>query len=211
VLVDGAEPQAMRLMGFAGRRSAHAHLFKHVVRIHGLPLDELAAEEDPEAWSEIVPEPPLERSLRRRRELARARLAAVAGCALGSCRPQTDSACRPCHDRHAVDSVDDAFGELLAAYEDAGRSVFAWALANPSRSGPRWVAFRTDRGDCRVKAVGGRHLRAVARLDRGSTSLWLLTCHRADRARSLGSHWLDLCRERAGHERGGTAITVRLA
>ncbi|MBI4704601.1 MAG: hypothetical protein HY744_26150 [Deltaproteobacteria bacterium] len=107
--------------------------------------------------------------------------------------------------------MDGAFRELLAAYEDAGKSVFAWALANPSRSGPRCVAFRTPRGEARLAAIDGRRVKAAGRLDPSSGTVELLTCYRVDRNRPLKSHWLELCRERAGHKRIGTAIEIGLA
>jgi hypothetical protein len=196
----------LRVVGFVNDRTAHYHLFKHVIRICDLAEDELALHRDTEEWSEILPNPPLLPDLRARRDSARKKLAGIEACGLRACRPGDPLACRACTDSEAIRAVGDAFSDLLEAYVKAGREAFEWARQNASERNPFLIAFRQNGcADIRLKFVDRRRV-VGAGLCTSRAKVQLLTCYRGYRGRSLSSIRLDLCMERAGHRSEGTHV-----
>lgn len=210
VRIDSGEPVRLETVGYTSPRSAHLHLAKHLLRLGGLGRDELLSEDDGERWSELIGDPPLATGLRQRRARALERLRGVAGCRLGREAPAEGSPCEACIDSSAIRRVGRELEPLLDAYLAVGRDVFDWAVRNPNASGPRLVAFRTDRDEVRVKAVDARSLVAVGRLEPPRGALRLLTCFRS-KERKYSQSWLRLARERAGHSRAGTLVPIEPA
>lgn len=200
----------LRVAGFVNTRVAHLHLFKHVVRLCDLPPAELHTSRDPEKWSEIIPNPPLARDLHARRRKSRERLASIHSCGLKTGRPESATPCRVCSDNEAQRAVDEAFSDLLAAYHEAARQAFNWAVRNVSEKLPFLIAFRENgRPDVRLKFLDSRKITGAGLLRGACGEVLLLTCYRIDPARSLSSLRLTLAREKAGHRNEGTLVPIQ--
>jgi hypothetical protein len=211
IRVDGSAPFTPSVGGFASRRSAHRHLFKHVARIAGLEEPEASSPRDVEAWGEIIDDPPLVADLRARRTAAKKKLEAIDGCALGSTASGDGSECAACANHGAMKQVDSVFGKLLGEYERAGASSLEWAFENPACDGPRLLAHRDQRtGAIVMKTVDSRRVVAVFALPPSGGEARLVTCYRKDKSWSCTTTWLELCREIAGHRRAGTSVVVEV-
>jgi hypothetical protein len=193
--------RTLKVVGFTSEQSAHAHLLKHVLRVTEADERDDEADRDTERWNEILPDPPLETSLERRRQGALTVLSRSPGCAVGSGGVTAKKPCATCQDLRAMSVITREMTDLLTAYVSAASVAINGAFANPDRHGPRLVASRDGRVT-RVETVDSRHIRVVGLLD-ASGDVRLVTCFR-DRSRSLRSYWLELARVRAAHRRAGT-------
>ncbi len=124
-------------------------------------------------------------------------------------RPESATPCRACSDTEAQRAVDEAFLDLLTAYVQAARQALEWAARNVSEKFPSLIAFRLNgRPDVRLKFMDSRKITGAGVLRGTGGEVLLLTCYRADPARSLSSLRLSLSREKAGHRNEGTLVPV---
>jgi hypothetical protein len=194
--------------GFTSRRNAHRHLFKHVMRICEQSPDDARSADDPEAWSEIISDPPLKRSLEARRSRAIKELASVPQCSMAKKNDMDESICRECAAEDAIAAVDMKFQAVLASYESAGEDTFMWALENPSRHGPRWVVFLSERKTILIKAVDNRRVKVMGNLDPSHGFVRIISCYKTSKKYNLNQRLLRQGCEKAGYKRMGLLINV---
>ena len=209
VCIDGGPPVTFNVVGFKDRKNAHRHLFKHVVRICDLNNDQLKSRNDTEDWNEVISDPPLAKSLQKRRIEAREALADVHGCWLNQQKRNLASCCVSCYDARVISEVDDKFAALLSKYENIAAQVFEWGFANPSQRYPRVLAFRDEDGkSIRIKAMDNRRFNAVGILDEKTGEVNLVTCFRDDDKESLKKSCYQLDKERAGNMQQGIHVDI---
>jgi hypothetical protein len=206
VRVDGCGLAPLRVVGFTSSRNAHAHLFKHVVRICGLARGELRTNEDPEQWDKMISNPPLSPGLEQRRREALTALADI-DCGLGREGKTELEVCKSCSDQAALQRTDAEFGGLLRAYEQVAEAALDWAIENPSRHGPRLLAWR-DKGLVVVQVVDSSKVKVVGVVSSGACDVSIVACYRLTGRRPLRTEWLDMARERAARKRQQTLVAV---
>ncbi len=201
--LEGMEIDA-HVDGFVSTRSAHGHLFKHVV-----PLYEHAQKADMEMWHEVIPDPPLERAYERRVRRYRKLLAESGACPMT--RNSSVESCQECSDGPAQRRVEEKVQDLLEAwYGEATRTV-RWALENRTSAGEPRARVSADGDQLIFLTVDPRMVKVVAVVDRRRRNLRLLTCYRCkagEKKKNYEQVWLDLCREAAGARHAGTERNI---
>jgi len=211
VRIDGGQPVELTMREFTSIRLAHAHLFKHVVRICDVSRFD-AAGRDPEDWASLIPSPPLESSLLKRREQARRTLSQVDGCALGQLGETQLAPCLRCDDRSAKVNVQQQNAPLLDAYIAVAAETLRWSVKNSGPRGARVIAYRPASGrGVRFIAERPDGVRAVADLAAGGAELKLVSCYRVGKDMDYRSRWMEMCREQSGFRQQGLAVDVQPA
>ena len=209
IKINGGQPMRFKFLGFTDRRNAHGHLFKHVVRISEQDREHARSIEDPEGWSNVIDDPPLNRTLPSRRKKAKKELAEVADCLIKNSKPATKSLCKCCQSATAIAEVDENFEPLLTAYEKVAEDAFEWGFKNPRRDGPRVLAYRDGR-TVKVKVVDNRRVKAVGLLDPDTGNLRLVTCYRQGRGKRLVDRLDRMEKERVSYKKMDKLVSLEV-
>jgi hypothetical protein len=194
----------VKVEGFTSAVNAHAHLLKHMLRMTGLSREAFPDERDPEQWSELVRDPPLATSVRKRRSTAFAMLQDVPGCEAGRRSPTDASPCDDCRDPAAIRAASGHLGALVSEYAAVATRALEWGARTNDRRSVRLLAYRT--ADCTfVQTVDADHVKVVGILEETSGSVHIVTCFRK-LGEPLRRQWLELARLRASYAAAGALV-----
>ena len=185
---------------FTSNRNAHAHLFKHVYRLHDTQAPDAATQqEDPERWHQLFPN--LKKGLVERRQDALRRLRTIPGCAIGNQGPTLGSLCGGCDDGAASREVDKEFAKEILQYSQEALKAFVRSLRTPDEK-KRLVTANRSRQSIDLYAIDSRRrIVTIGTIGQEEDIRWI-TVYRLGKGIDLKKKWTQLARRAAGNREG---------